>query len=100
MAARSVLSGSLCPSRNYRSTGVCVTLGARGCALFVDGKYIEAPATPFDVVHPVGTGDAVTAALIHGLASEWPVDRMATFANRLGAFVAGSPAAIPDWQPS
>jgi fructokinase len=78
----------------------CVTLGARGCALLVDGEYIEAPATPVDVVHPVGTGDAVTAALIHGLASEWPVDRMASFANRLGAFVASSPGAIPGWDPS
>jgi fructokinase len=76
----------------------CVTLGARGCALFVDGEYIEAPATPVDVVHPVGTGDAVTAALIHGLASGWPVDQIAGFANRLGAFVAGSPGAIPGWE--
>ena len=84
----------------FRWRAACVTLGARGCALFVDGEYIEAPAPPLDVVHPVGTGDAVTAAVIHGLASEWPVDRTASFANRLGAFVAGSPGAIPGWEPS
>ena len=84
----------------FQWRAACVTLGARGCALFVDGEYVEAPATPVDVVHPVGTGDAVTAALIHGLASEWPVDRIASFANRLGGFVAGSPGAIPGWEPS
>jgi fructokinase len=84
----------------FQWRAVCVTLGARGCVLFVDGEYVEAPATPVAVVHPVGTGDAVTAALIHGLASEWSVERIAGFANRLGAFVAGSPGAIPGWEPS
>jgi len=83
-----------------RWRAVCVTLGARGCALFADGEYVEAPAAPVDVVHPVGTGDAVTAALIHGFASEWPADRIACFANRLAASVAGSPGAIPGWEPS
>jgi fructokinase len=78
----------------------CVTLGARGCALSVDGDSVEAPAAPVDVADSVGTGDAATAAVIHGLASEWPVDRIAGFANRLGALVAGSPGAIPGWEPS
>ena len=77
---------------------VCVTSGARGCALFIDGTYVEAAGTPVDVVHPVGAGDAVTAAMIHGLASEWPADRIASFANQLGAFVATSPEAIPAWE--
>jgi fructokinase len=82
----------------FQWRAACVTLGARGCALFVDGEYVEAPAIPVDVVDPVGTGDAVTAAVMHGLASEWPVDRIASFANRLGAFVAGAPGAIPRWE--
>lgn len=81
----------------FRWRAACVTLGARGCALFVGGEYVEAPGTPVDVAHPVGAGDAVTAALIHGLASEWPVDRIASVANRLGAFVASAPGAIPAW---
>ena len=84
----------------FRWRAACVTLGARGCALLVDGEYVEAPAMPVDVVHPVGAGDAVTAAVIHGLVSEWPVDRMARFANRLGAFVASAPGAIPGWEQS
>jgi len=78
----------------------CVTVGAEGCALFVDGEYVQAPPVQVDVVDPVGAGDAVTAAIIHGLASGWPVDRIANFANRLGAFVAGSPGAIPGWERS
>src|SRR5204862_889466 len=78
-------------AERFQWRAACVTLGAHGCALFVDGAYVEAPAIPIDVVHPVGAGDAVTAAVIHGLASTWPVDRIAGFANRLAAVVAGSP---------
>jgi fructokinase len=78
----------------------CVTSGARGCALFAGGEYLEAPAMHVDVIDPVGAGDAVTAALIHGLASGWPLDRIANFANRMGAFVTSSPGAIPRWERS
>ena len=59
-----------------------------------------APVLVHEGWHLAHPGDAVTAALIHGLASEWPVDRMASFANQLGAFVAGSPGAIPGWEQS
>ena len=84
----------------FQWRAACVTSGAAGCALFLDGEYVDAPAVPVDVVDAVGAGDAVTAALIHGLASRWPLDRIATVANGLGAFVAGSAGAIPAWERS
>jgi fructokinase len=75
----------------------CVTLGARGCAMFVGGDYAEAPGVRVDVADTVGAGDAFAAAFVHGLASDWPAARIASVANHLGALVAASAGAIPDW---
>lgn len=73
----------------------CVTLGARGCALLVDGDYVEAPGVPVVVADTVGAGDAFAAAFLHGMASKWPAASIAAFANRAGADVASRPGAIP-----
>ncbi len=50
-----------------------------------------------NVADPVGAGDAFAAAFLHGLISDWPVAKIAAFANRLGALVASRHGAIPDW---
>jgi len=49
------------------------------------------------VADPVGAGDAFAAALIHGIASDWPIASITRFANHAGAQVAATPGAIPDW---
>jgi len=74
---------------------VCVTLGARGCAMLVGDNYIEAAGVQVPVADTVGAGDAFTAALVHGLIAGWPVRQVAEFANRTGAAVAGIQGAIP-----
>jgi fructokinase len=74
----------------------CVTLGARGCAMLVGDDYIEAAGVPVAVADTVGAGDAFAAAFVHGLVAGWPVRRVAEFANRAGAAVAGAKGAIPD----
>ena len=84
-------------SERHEWQAACVTLGARGCAMFVSGDYAEAPGLRVDVADTVGAGDAFAAAFVHGLVSGWPAAKIANFANRLGALVAGSPGAIPDW---
>jgi fructokinase len=76
---------------------VCVTLGARGCAMLACGEYVEAAGQAIDVVDTVGAGDAFTAAFMHGLIRQWPVANVAAFANRVGALVASRHGAIPDW---
>lgn len=83
----------------YRWRAACVTLGDRGCAMRVGNDYIRAQACPVEVADTVGAGDAFAAAFLHGLISQWPVARIAAFANRVGAFVAGTHGAIPDQIP-
>jgi fructokinase len=76
---------------------VCVTYGARGCAIFAGGEYTVADGYPIEVADTVGAGDAFAAAFLHGLNQKWPVGEIASFANRVGAIVASRAGAIPDW---
>jgi len=81
---------SLCDWR-----AACVTLGPRGCAMLVDGDYVEAAGVPVVVADTVGAGDAFAAAFLHGIASKWPAASIAACANRAGAAVASRRGAIP-----
>src|SRR5258708_16409149 len=83
-------------SRRYRWSAVCVTLGARGCAILCGDEYIEADGQAVDVADPLGAGDAFAAAFLHGLVSQWRLAKIAAFANRVGAIVASRHGAIPD----
>ena len=87
-------SAATAPAR-YGWKAVCVTLGARGCAMLAGDDYVEAPGVPVAVVDTVGAGDAFAAAFVHGLASGWPAATIADFANRVGAVVAAVRGAIP-----
>ena len=82
----------------YECRGVCVTLGPRGCCLLVDGRLVEALGYAVAVADTVGAGDAFTAGLLHGIDQGWTVERIADFANRVGALVAGRNGALPAWR--
>ncbi len=84
-------------SKRFGWKAVCVTLGARGCAMLYGEEYIEAGGHAIRVADPVGAGDAFAAAFLHGLIADWPVAKIAAFANRIGALVASRHGAIPDW---
>jgi fructokinase len=84
-------------SKRHGWKAVCVTLGARGCAMLRGDEYLEAAGRPVEVADPVGAGDAFAAAFLHGLLSQWPVAKIADFANRIGALVASRHGAIPAW---
>jgi fructokinase len=84
-------------SKRFGWKAVCVTLGARGCAMLCGEEYVEAVGHAVEVADPVGAGDAFAAAFLHGLVSHWPLARIAEFANRVGALVASRHGAIPDW---
>jgi fructokinase len=86
-------------ARRFQWRAASVTLGAGGCAMLVDGAYVEAPAAVVDVVDPVGAGDAFAAAFLHGINAAWPVDRIACAANEAGALAASARGAIPDFAP-
>jgi fructokinase len=78
-------------------SAVCVTLGARGCAMLVAGEYVEASGHAVNVADTVGAGDAFAAAFMHGIISNWPATEIADFSNRVGALVASVHGAIPNW---
>ncbi len=84
-------------ARRYGWRAAAITLGERGCAVFSNGEYVEAPGHAVDVADPVGAGDAFAAAFLHGLMCEWSAEQIASFANRVGALVASRHGAIPDW---
>jgi len=84
-------------AREFGWEAVCVTRGARGCALLIGNEYTEADGYPVEVADTVGAGDAFAAALLHGLGSGWQPSRIADFANRVGALVASRRGAIPAW---
>jgi fructokinase len=84
-------------TRRFGWRGMCVTRGAEGCAVLLDGEYVEIPGYPVQVVDTVGAGDAFAAGFLHGVAAGWPLSRIADFANRLGALVASRSGGTPAW---
>lgn len=84
-------------SSTYNISTICVTLGSRGCAIFDRDTLRSFDGFPVEVVDTVGSGDAFAAAFLHGLNAGWPIEENATFANALGALVAGRPGGTPDW---
>ncbi|MBC2900224.1 5-dehydro-2-deoxygluconokinase [Streptomyces cupreus] len=67
-----------------------VKQGPKGVlAMDRDGRSVEIPPVPVDVVNGLGAGDAFGGALCHGLLSGWDLPRTVAFANAAGALVAG-----------
>ena len=75
----------------------CITLGEKGCAMLVNGEYVEAPGYAVKIQDTVGAGDAFAAAYVHGLSLHWPPPEIADFANRVAALVASRPGGTPHW---
>ena len=79
------------------SGDVCITRGAAGCTIILDGRRCECPGYQVNVVDTVGAGDAFSAAFLHGLEQGWPPEQIGDFANRVGALVASRRGATPEW---
>jgi fructokinase len=84
-------------SREYGWQSACVTRGEKGCAMLVNGDYVEAGGYTVQARDTVGAGDAFAAAFIHGLSLHWPAAEIADFANRVAALVASRPGGTPQW---
>jgi fructokinase len=79
---------------------LCITLGADGAGLLVDGHWISVAAEPVAVRDTIGAGDAFTSALVAGrlLSLGEPAwERILQAASRLGGFVASRDGAQPDY---
>jgi fructokinase len=79
----------------YGVDTTCVTRGADGCSVFAADQTIDVPGVSVNVVDAVGAGDAFTAGLISAILRGWPLRLAASFANRVGALVAGQSGAMP-----
>lgn len=78
---------------------VVLTRGKAGTVLYTPaGRYEGEPASydPVEGADPVGAGDSVSAAVLVGKALRLPDQRVATLANRVGAYVAARPGATPE----
>ncbi len=84
-------------AREYGWESVCVTCGEKGCAMLVDGEYVEAGGYKVQAQDTVGAGDAFAAAFVHGLSLHWSPAEIADFANRVAALVASRPGGTPVW---
>jgi fructokinase len=81
----------------FQLDALCITLGPDGCALLMNDEFLESPGFPVQVADTIGTGDAFSAALLHGINAGWAASRIAGFANRVGAIVASRPGGTPKW---
>ena len=84
-------------AKEFGWQSACVTRGEKGCALLVEGEYVEARGYAVQARDTVGAGDAFAAAFIHGLSLKWPPAEIADFANRVAALVASRPGGTPFW---
>jgi fructokinase len=76
---------------------ICVTMGSAGCALYSNNNFRTFGGYSVDVVDTVGAGDAFAAGLLYGLDLGWSRERIAFFANALGAIIASRRGATPSW---
>ena len=84
-------------SSKYPVKILVITAGEKGCFIYAGGVLHIVPGIPVKVVDAVGAGDAFSAAFLTVYLSSGDVLRAATTANQVGAFVASSSGAIPDY---
>lgn len=95
LAECEVAVGETDPMRAARALldrGVRLAVVKRGpdgvLAVDAEGRAVESPPVPVEVVNGLGAGDAFGGALCHGLLAGWDLPRVIGSANRAGAVVA------------
>jgi fructokinase len=74
-------------TRGERGTVIC---GTSGTCQGTPARFDRQPDAD-----SVGAGDACAAAVTIGILSRWPLQRVADFANQVGAYVASRPGGAP-----
>lgn len=78
---------------------VCVTAGARGSGLLVEGRWYWRPTRPVAVRDSVGAGDAFLAALLFGqLRGDESPERTLRRASRFARFIVTQDGATPAYR--
>ncbi|MDR1512915.1 MAG: 5-dehydro-2-deoxygluconokinase [Propionibacteriaceae bacterium] len=65
-----------------------VKMGSAGVMGKTAAERVVVAPVPVTTVNGLGAGDAFGGALVHGLLSGWPLDKVLLFANAAGAYVA------------
>jgi fructokinase len=78
---------------------ICVTRGVSGSMLVGRKGKSDHSGFRVKVIDTVGAGDAFTAALAHGYRNSLSLDVINEAANRVGAWVASQPGAMPSGMP-
>lgn len=65
--------------------GIVITLGPRGLVMEEGRKKMAVPAPKIRLWDATGSGDVVTAALIHGIRCGWEIEKIAGFAVWAGS---------------
>jgi fructokinase len=78
---------------------IVITAGAKGCYCLVKDQFDYIPGVQVTVADTVGAGDAFSAAFMYLISHGITVQRAASIGNVIGAFVASSSGAIPDYPP-
>ena len=79
---------ALAAARDAQALGpraVIVTRGRDGALAWDGSREYTAPALDVTVVDAQGAGAAFSAAMIHALLRDWPMDRALSFAVRAGS---------------
>jgi fructokinase len=82
----------------FRVRGAVLTRGERGTLLATPDHVFDPPPAAYPAApnsDAVGAGDACTAGVLVGTLLGWSGERIASFANHLGAYVASQPGATP-----
>ncbi|SMO71176.1 carbohydrate kinase family protein [Gracilimonas mengyeensis] len=83
----------------YELELILLSRGVEGSAIFYDRQYTEQDAFSIQVADTVGAGDAFLAGAIHAYLEGKPPPEILTFANAMGALVAGKEGATPSINP-
>ena len=81
--------------KNYSVKWVILTKGAEGCVIYTREKVVRSEAPRVHCVDAVGAGDAFSAAFVAGFLEGRSLEEIADRANRIGAYVASQPGAMP-----
>lgn len=64
---------------------IAIKLGEDGCRIYTENQKVESPGFEIKEVDPTGTGDAFSAALLVGWMEDMKIEKIAKFANAVGA---------------
>ncbi|MDA3616131.1 carbohydrate kinase family protein [Polluticaenibacter yanchengensis] len=87
-------------AEKFRLELVIVTRGADGAMVYKDSRFYYQEGIPVKVIDTIGSGDSFLAAFIAGYSAGKSIQESLTAATKLGAFVASSKGAWPEYKTS